>query len=260
MTSIYQIITWLKQSITPENIVFAIAWLIAGAILSWPIKKGLEYLRTPKIRFTPDKHNPTTIVFFKREMIVNDKGTKNDVLRLIVKNVCWEDGIIGKIIPKCKWIRTRKAEKCHFFVTFFDQAGKTVCQEPMLARISVPSDADWPVKKLPLSYHHLDIYPNQAFCVDIVIKLEGSCECYGLWHQTGYSCIESVTDPNVLVSRNEAYWRTTDEMWRLESGIYKIIIEAHTDDGQMLKRDYFQLVNSDNQFKVEKIPKFKHVN
>jgi hypothetical protein len=256
----YQIITWLNESITPQNIVFAVAWIIVAAILSRPIKKGLQYLRTPKIRFTPDEHNPTTIVFFKIWPMVNDKGTKNHVLRLIVKNVCWENWTIGKIIPKCKWTRTRKAEKCHFFVTFFDQAGKTVCQEPMLARISVPCDADSPVKKLPLSYHYLDIYPNQEFYVDLVIKLEGSSECYGLWHLLDYSCKKSVTDPDVLTVRWDASWRTTDELWRLESGIYKIMIEAHTVHRQMLKRDYFQLVNLDNQFKVEKIPKFKHVN
>ena len=91
-----------------------------------------------------------------------------------------------------------------------------------------------------------------------MIRLEGSNECYGLWHQAGYSCKESVTDQNVLITNQEASWRTTDELWQLESGIYKIIIEAYA-DGQRLKRDYFQLMNLDNQFKVDKIPKFKHV-
>jgi hypothetical protein len=253
-----QFIVWLKESVTPQNIVFALAWMVVGTILSWPITKGLEYLRTPKIEFTPDERNPTPVIF-KREMVINDRGTKNYVLRLIVKNVRWEDGMLGKIVPERRWSRTRKAEQCCFDVCFFDQAGNSVCQEPMLARITVPDDVVWSVYKLPLAYHHVDIHPNQAFYVDLVIKLEGSNECYGLWHQTGYSCIESVTDPNVLISRNEANWRKTDEIWRLESGIYKIMIKTYS-DGQILKRDYLQLINLHDQFRVEKTSRFKYTN
>lgn len=253
-----QVIDWLKESVvTWSNIIFAVIWMVVGILLTWPIKKSLAYLRAPRIELAPDKRNPITVIF-KREMITNDKGTKNYVLRLIVKNVRWEDWTIGKIIPKCEWTRTRKADKCYFVIYFFDQAGNTVCQEPMLARISLPNHVYAAVYGLPMASRDVDIYPNQEFYLDLAIKLEESNECYGLWHQNAYSCVEAVIERNVLISRHEAYWRETDEIWRLESGIYKIMIKTYT-DGQILKQDYFQLKNLPEQFKVKKIAKFKHV-
>ncbi len=212
-----------------------------------------------RVRFeTPDEHNPIKVIF-KREAVTNEKGTKNYVLRLIIKNVRWEDETIGKIVPKCKWTRTRKAEKVYVYVHFFNQEGKSIVKQPMAARLSEPIHANRLSYQLPLALHSQTIYPNMEFCVDLVIKLEGASECYGLWRQNAYSSVESVTNSNVFINGEEAGWRKTDEMWRLESGIYKIIIEAYT-EGQILKRDYFQLINLDDQFKVEKTPKFKQVN
>jgi hypothetical protein len=73
---------------------------------------------------------------------------------------------------------------------------------------------------------------------------------------SSYSRNKSVTNVNSLIIKTQDNWRKTDEIWRLGTGVYKVIIEACS-EGQILKKEYLELTNLPGQFKVEKIQKFK---
>lgn len=251
-----QVINFLKKIITWENIGFGILWgILINVIFNWPIKICWNNLRLPRIYISPDDNNPFTVIF-KDLTYVNDKGSKNYLLRLKAKNVPWNDRKVIKKISIPSWIRTRKAEKCYFWIYFFDESGFPLFQEPMLSRIGGENCDGMTTYTLPWAVHIVDIYPNHEFYLDLVIRLEGADDCYGLWHMSPYSCIESVTNVNSLITKNEANWRKTDEIWRLGTGVYKVMIEACS-EGQILKKEYLELTNLPDQFKIEKIHKFK---
>lgn len=243
-----------KAIFTVDNFTSEICWGIALFLGLLPLRKGWNFLRSPNIQISPDANNPSAVIF-KNWTYIDDKGTHNEVLRLKITNVPRILSIIKSREKWLKWVQIRPAMKCYFIIHFLDESGRKLFKEPMLARISTRYSIENSKYSLPIAIRVEDIYPNHELLIDVVIRLEGGLDCYGLWHYHGYSCSKSVTDPNSLVNQNESYWRKHDETWKLGKGIFKVLVDAHS-ESNILKREYFTLINLPTEFGIKKSAKF----
>ena len=261
---IWHYTSWLTNQIrlifTIDNLYTALCTVTVYVALNllWDAFKWIIHWSTcPRLSVKPDPKNPI-IVHTKEETVINDPGQNMAILRLIVKyeglRLSWIENVIRKCFPAI----LKEINLLYVNVTFCDKNGYFCTKKPMLARLTVPFQADEFHDRLVMATHSLDLFPYQSIYVELVGRPESDNTCYGLIWAHGHTSPKSFTDFRPFRGQHDP--REDGDTYRFDSMDYKLIVSVFSGT-KLLTKEFFILYNG-REFKdisILNISRFKPV-